>query len=63
MVRGGVPRKEMAEEITMTDGITFGIVFRERETCELVKRVRVLTRDRVARILNIDAGRITDFVE
>lgn len=46
-----------------TDRITFDIIFRERETYELVRRARVLTRDTVARILNIDPGRITDFVE
>lgn len=46
-----------------TDKITFDIIFRERETYDLVKRSGVLTRDSVCRILNVDPARLTDFVE
>lgn len=46
-----------------TDKITFDIIFRERETYELVKRSRALTRDSVCRTLGIDPARLSDFVE
>ncbi|RGP36359.1 DUF4387 domain-containing protein [Pseudotabrizicola alkalilacus] len=46
-----------------TDKITFDIIFRERETYDLVKRSGALTRDSVCHILKIDPGRLTDFVE
>jgi len=46
-----------------TDKITFDIIFREKETYELVKRSNTLTRESVSRILGIDPDRITDFVE
>lgn len=46
-----------------TDKITFDIIFREKETYELVKRSKALTRQSVSEVLGIDPGRITDFVE
>ncbi|MDO8883359.1 MAG: DUF4387 domain-containing protein [Pseudotabrizicola sp.] len=46
-----------------TDKITFDIIFRERETYDLVKRSGTLTRDSVCQILNVDSERLTDFVE
>lgn len=46
-----------------TDKITFDIIFREKETYELVKRSRALTRDSVCEVLNVDPARLTDFVE
>lgn len=46
-----------------TDKITFDIIFRERDTYEMVKRSGVLTRESVCRILNVDTARLTDFVE
>jgi hypothetical protein len=46
-----------------TDKITFDIIFRERDAYETVKRSGAITRDRMARLLNISAARITDFVE
>ena len=46
-----------------TDKITFDVIFREKEAYELVKRSRALTRESVCAILNIDAARLTDFVE
>ncbi|MCE5975133.1 DUF4387 domain-containing protein [Sinirhodobacter sp. WL0062] len=46
-----------------TDKITFDIIFREKETYELVKRSKALTPDSVCRILNVDPARLTDFVE
>ena len=46
-----------------TDKITFDVIFRERETYELVKRSKALSRKSVCEVLNIDPGRITDFVE
>lgn len=46
-----------------TDKITFDIIFRERETYELVKRSGALSRASVCQILNVDPARLTDFVE
>lgn len=46
-----------------TDKITFDIIFRERDTYEMVKRSGVLTRESVCRKLNVDPARLTDFVE
>ena len=46
-----------------TDKITFDIIFRERDAYETVKRSGAITRDRMARLLNISQARITDFVE
>lgn len=46
-----------------TDKITFDIIFRERDTYEMVRRSGVLTRESVCRTLNVDPARLTDFVE
>jgi len=46
-----------------TDKITFDVIFREKDTYELVKRSKALTRESVCRILNIDSERLSDFVE
>ena len=46
-----------------TDKITFDIIFRERETYEMVKRSRALTPESVCALLNVDPARLTDFVE
>ncbi|MHA7880212.1 MAG: DUF4387 domain-containing protein [Saccharospirillum sp.] len=46
-----------------TDKITFDIIFREQPQYDWVKECRVLTRQSVARILNIAEDRISDFVE
>lgn len=46
-----------------TDKITFDIIFRERETYDLVKRSGALTPASVCHILNIAPERLTDFVE
>ena len=46
-----------------TDKITFDIIFRERETYDMVKRSGTLTRQSVCRMLNVDEARLTDFVE
>lgn len=46
-----------------TDKITFDIIFRERETYEMVKRSRALTPHSVCERLNVDPARLTDFVE
>lgn len=46
-----------------TDKITFDIIFREKDTYELVKRARALTRESVCQVLNVDPARLTDFVE
>jgi hypothetical protein len=45
------------------DKITFDIIFRDRETYEVVRRSRVLTRESVARLYGIPEARISDFVE
>ena len=44
------------------DHITFDIICRERRNFERVRDSGVLTREAVARIFNIDAARVTDFV-
>lgn len=46
-----------------TDKITFDIIFREKETYDMVKRSGALTRERVCDVLNVDPARLTDFVE
>ena len=46
-----------------TDRITFDIIFRERETYEMVKNSRVLNREYVAKLFGIPESRIADFVE
>lgn len=46
-----------------TDKITFDIIFRERDTYEMVKRSGALTRESVAGLLGIDSARVSDFVE
>ncbi|NNU79876.1 DUF4387 domain-containing protein [Halovulum dunhuangense] len=46
-----------------TDKITFDIIFREKETYDLVKRSGALTRQSVCQRLNVDPARLTDFVE
>jgi hypothetical protein len=46
-----------------TDKITFDVIFRERDTYEMVKRSKALTPEKVCRVLNVDPARLTDFVE
>ncbi len=46
-----------------TDKITFDIIFRERPEYELVKSSGAITKPKMAKLLNIDEARITDFVE
>ncbi|MCH8466558.1 MAG: DUF4387 domain-containing protein [Roseinatronobacter sp.] len=46
-----------------TDKITFDIIFRERESYDLVRRSGALTPESVCRVLNVDPARLTDFVE
>lgn len=45
-----------------TDRITFDIIFREKETYELVKNSGALTRETVAKLYGIPETRIVDFV-
>ena len=46
-----------------TDRITFDVIFQQKETYELVRDSKVLSRQSVAKIFNIDESRITDFVD
>lgn len=46
-----------------TDKITFDIIFREQFAYDWVKQSGILSRETVARILNISTERISDFVE
>lgn len=46
-----------------TDKITFDIIFREKENYELIKKTKVLTKQRIAKLFNIPEERISDFVE
>jgi hypothetical protein len=45
------------------DKITFDVIFRDRETYEVVRQSRVLTRETVGLLYGIPASRISDFVE
>ena len=42
-----------------TDKITFDVIFREKETYDLVKRSGALTRESVCDVLNVDPARLT----
>jgi hypothetical protein len=44
------------------DRITFDIIFDNHDNYQMVKRSGVLSRESVAKLYGIDAGRITDFV-
>lgn len=44
------------------DHITFDVICRERANFERVRDSGALTRESVARLFNIDAARVTDFV-
>ena len=44
------------------DHITFDIICRERRNFERVRDSGALTRESVARLFNVEAGRVTDFV-
>ena len=61
------PLVELAKTIRSknagVDQITFDIVFRDRETYELVKRSRALTPEVVMRLYSVTRERITTFVE
>jgi hypothetical protein len=61
------PLVELAKTIRSknagVDQITFDVVFRDRETYELVKRSGVLSRETVTRLYGIAPERITAFVE
>lgn len=46
-----------------TDRITFDVIFQQKETYELVRDSKVLSRQSVAKIFNIDESRVTDFVD
>jgi hypothetical protein len=46
-----------------TDKITFDVIFREKDTYEMVKRSGALSRASVCDVLGIDSARLTDFVE
>jgi hypothetical protein len=46
-----------------TDKITFDIIFREKENYELIKKSKVLTKQKIAQLFNIPEERISDFVE
>ncbi len=45
------------------DRITFDIIFREKKDYDLVRRSKVLSKDSVAELFDIEIERITDFVE
>ena len=61
------PLVELAKTIRSknagVDQITFDIVFRDRQTYELVKRSRALSPETVTRLYAIPRERITEFVE
>lgn len=46
-----------------TDRVTFDVIFSDRETYDHVRRNRVLTRETVSALFDVDDDRITDFVE
>lgn len=61
------PLSELAKTIRSknagTDKITFDVIFREKDTYEMVKKAGVLSRETVAETLQISPNIITDFVE
>jgi Domain of unknown function (DUF4387) len=61
------PLVELAKTIRSknagVDQITFDIVFKDRESYELVKRSRALTPEVVMRLYSVSRERITTFVE
>ena len=61
------PLVELAKTIRSknagVDQITFDIVFRDRQTYELVKRSRALSPETVTRLYAIPRERLTEFVE
>ena len=61
------PLVELAKTIRSknagVDQITFDIVFRDRQTYELVKRSRALSPEAVTRLYAISRERLTEFVE
>ncbi|MFG6119917.1 DUF4387 domain-containing protein [Thalassobacillus sp. B23F22_16] len=46
-----------------TDKITFDIIFKEKDTYEMVKNSKSINREKLASLYNIEEDRITDFVE
>ncbi|WLR51035.1 DUF4387 domain-containing protein [Bacillus tianshenii] len=46
-----------------TDKITFDIIFKEKETYEMVKNSSSINRESIAALYNIEEELITDFVE
>ena len=62
-----VPLVELAKTIRSknagVDQITFDIIFRDRETYELVKKSGALTAETVSRLYAVPGERITAFVE
>ncbi|MBQ6937251.1 MAG: DUF4387 domain-containing protein [Clostridia bacterium] len=46
-----------------TDRLTFDIIFREKETYEMVKKSGALTKETISALYGIDKERIVDFVE
>ncbi len=43
--------------------VTFDIIFPDAETYQKVKRTKALTKERMVRLFNIPAERMSDFVE
>ena len=62
-----VPLSALAKTIRSknagVDKITFDVIFRDRDSYELVRRSKVLSREAVCRIFAIPDGRISDHVE
>lgn len=46
-----------------TDRITFDIIFSEKEKYEMVKNSKIINREFIAQLFDININRITDFVE
>lgn len=46
-----------------TDRITFDIIFREKENYDLVRNSKIISKESMAELFNIDIDRISDFVE
>lgn len=46
-----------------TDRITFDIIFSEKEKYEMVKNSKIISREFIAQLFDININRITDFVE
>jgi Domain of unknown function (DUF4387) len=62
-VKLGQIAKTIRSKNAGVDKITFDVIFPDRDSYDMVRRSRALTRETVARLYRIPDSRISDFVE